>query len=186
MAKTASKLSRIPKDATTKMTTWPLQVQNLMYMYGLTESDAQVHRILYSDSEKRLIISAQKGFVTKKVYDTDPKPKYLSYNNPSYWYIQSTDSNTIILTEDKLSGIVLSKVFPSCSTLSLFGTKLKDDHLALLLRMGYNRIIVWLDDDNSIVKSQQIKIKNRLGMYFDEVILILEGDPKRMFIPHQI
>lgn len=179
--KKQSKLWSIPKDSSTDIAQWPLKAQSMLLDNGLDYSDCVEHRLMYSESEKRLIFSAARGFVTKKVFDDDPRPKYLSYMNPNYWLIEKDSADTIVITEDKLSTIIMGKVQESCSSLALFGTNLKEEHLSLLIRRHYKNIYVWLDNDNAIVKKQQIKILNRLKLYFRSVTLIFEDEPKVYF-----
>lgn len=175
----------IPKDAVNSVTDWPIHAYHWVRQYGITDDEIREHQIVYSDRLGRVILPVfdNEGlafFQTRKIHDSDTKPKYLTYRNRNSFKVimkagSVIPSPAIVLTEDLLSAIKCGRIIDSSP---LFGTDISDLHLAYLV-FHYNNFIVFLDDDNSIVKKKQLVLKNRLEQY-GKVTLIrdVDKDPK--------
>lgn len=174
----------IPTDATHILADWPIKAYHWIKQYGITEDEIQANQIAYSERLGRVILPVFDAegiafFQTRKIHDSDTKPKYLTYRNRNAFKIilhyPITSSNVIVLTEDLLSAIKCARVLDSSP---LFGTDISDLHLAYLVS-AYDEFIIFLDDDNGIVKKKQRVLKNRLEQ-FGKVTLIRghDKDPK--------
>lgn len=105
----------------------------------------------------------------------------LTHASASFWgfvrgpSVDPDRHGTIVLVEDMLSGHRVAEV---ADCLVLCGTELKPQALAFLARERYNRAVVFLDGDNSIVKGKARKIARSLSWM--QVGVVETGtDPKR-------
>ena len=124
------------------------------YLYPITSNTAQVVK-LRKDGSKHL---HSLGPVTPYIY------------NPN-------DSNTLVICEDRLSGIKIAQAgYASCS---LHGSKymsLSDCHKLAIM---YDEFAIWYDNDNYVVNASARKTYDTFKMLTDRVVLIEErADPK--------
>lgn len=89
------------------------------------------------------------------------KPKYITQYAAGFKGTPcclGTDSESLVLTEDIISAIMVREV-TGFRTVALLGTNLNDNGAAALL--GADNVWVWLDNDNADVKQKQRLIYNR-------------------------
>jgi hypothetical protein len=78
---------------------------------------------------------------------------------------------SIVIVEDMFSAIKVGRHLP---TIALLGAELKG--MSFLTR--FDNYLIWLDNDNATVKVKQAKIKQRLDLFGECVIIKSPNDPK--------
>ena len=114
----------------------------------------------------------------RKIFPTDPLPKYVTYyNKKNYVWKDLTSTNSIlVLCEDVLSAIKLHRYYGS---LALLGTYLHKDSYKYLL--DFKRIIIYLDNNNSEVKLKRSQLQRSLEVLVPKTsICTLDRDPKAL------
>jgi DNA primase len=112
----------------------------------------------------------------------DQKPKYLgaifNLEESVIFYSKKAITDTIIITEDILSAIRLSKF---ANSVSLLGTSFDRDgsRLFKLLSCGPRNFILWLDGDEAGTKAA-INLKKQLLLYGNVNIIYTREDPKNL------
>lgn len=171
--------------------TWEQNVGGLAWLnkYGITPVERKIYNIGWSDSLSRVILPVYDGeselvaWQQRRIMNHDTMPKYLTDKRkdvkfPMFLGTKLRDGDTVVLTEDILSAIVIGR---QCAAISLLGTNLTERNRDRLLARAYSKVIVWLDDDNPDVKKAQRKIRRQLESFVDvEVITGHDVDPKEM------
>jgi len=163
----------IPKDATPDITQWPRDLR-VWVLSSLTEDEARVWGFVYSPSLDQLIMPLDKeNFICR--LSNYREYKYISYiNNIEYILYNNKESDKIVLVEDYLSYIKLSRYYSVCC---LLGTTLTDKAL-LAITKEHNNFVVFLDNDNALVKRKQTAIRNRLKLFGSVKVVKHTRDPK--------
>ena len=173
-----------PEDCTTELNDWPSAARIFVNKAGLTKDEVETNGISWSGSLGRVVIpcgvegDSVASFQTRKILKTDEKPKYLTYRNKNMPYVidTTTNSDTLVLVEDALSAIRVGRILPA---LALLGVKLRSDHMRYIQYKNYKDFIVFLDDDNYLVKKAQLSIKKQLDKVGTCRIIHSDGrDPK--------
>jgi hypothetical protein len=179
---------KLPRDCTKTQADWPAQARVFVRQAGLTDKEVADHEIMYSEEIGRVVIpvgldrsgadTTVDSFQTRRVLLGDKLPKYLSYTNwPTSFYVPLA-GETLVLTEDVLSAIRVSRHLPA---LALLGVKLQPHHIKLIHDEGFKKFIVWLDDDNGLVKQAQLRIQRQLSVFGQATVIHSDGvDPKEM------
>jgi hypothetical protein len=153
--------------------------------YGIGLSEQLKFKIGWSPSRGRVILPIYQdgelvAYQARRVLPYDTGPKYLTdkrrdVTHPTFL---RTDrgGNTLVLTEDILSAIVVGRVVDAAA---LLGVGLDSSRLYRLLDKGYTRFVVVMDDDNAEVRKQQRAMQRLIGQYADvKVVKGHETDPK--------
>ena len=151
--------------------------------YGLTDKEIEDAGIFYSPDLRRIVFpwfcdSEVAGYQTRRIYEDDKGPKYDThvFNPCSYALRNRNDGTTCCIVEDIISGIKCARYV---DTLVLMSTNLTSEHKKFLLHSKYNNHIIFLDDDNLMVKQNALKIKRFIDKFSDSVIIQSDGkDPK--------
>lgn len=161
----------VPSDATQDMNQWPVELR-VWVLRSITEEDAKEYGIVYSESRSMLILPIDNDNFICRLYNKESK--YISYLLNKEYIYNNIDKDILIIVEDYLSYIKLSKKY---ATLCLLGTTLKDS--ALLDVAGkHKEYVVFLDNDNTIVKQKQTAISKRLRMFGKVRVIKHTTDPK--------
>jgi hypothetical protein len=173
----------LPNDSSWDYGEWHPKVRLRLRGYGIKDEDCKRFKIGYSASLNRLILPVfdEDGlafYQTKKCFEDDENSsKYTTYRNRDKELIINPDSSeTLVIVEDLFSGIRCGKILP---TLVLFGNSISD--LQLNKIKEYKNFIIFLDDDNRLVKLKQIELKNQLEQFSNSKIITKIGkDPKEL------
>jgi hypothetical protein len=179
----ANRSREIPSDAEGDITAWPSAARVWLRRYGITDKEIVNAKIVYSADLGRLVLpvydlNGLASYQTRGVHKHDTAPKYLTVRNRDAPNVHSDgkSASTIVLVEDTISGIKVSRYFP---TLVLNGTNLQDYQLKYIISGNYSQFYVWLDDDNPIVQKNALKIKRTLDKLGTCTVIHTEGkDPK--------
>jgi hypothetical protein len=159
---------------------YPIQALNWMKQYGFNRNNLLGHNILWSESTQLLIFPYYHNgllFAWQGRY-FGPKtdhPKWLTYGKVhEYDYILNPENERIILVEDIVSAIKLSRYE---SVLPLFGSYISAKRLGQLSRF-YPTIIIWLDPDKQkeALQFQKIALQYCANVY----VVIADKDPKEL------
>lgn len=176
----------LPSDGSTELSEWrDSRARIRILRYGLTAKEIKDNGIVYSDKLRGIVFpcSDSSGMVGYQVRTFDEElPKYYTKTidpDRMVWYRRNTsNSNACVLVEDVLSGIKTSR---HLSTACLLGTELNAGTLARILEEGHREFIIYLDDDNPIVRAKQRVLKNKLELYGTVRIIHNRGvDPKEL------
>lgn len=168
----------LPRGVSQDIESWPLEARYWCRSH-LSDQFITVNRLCYDPQTKRVCIplpvnSKRTGYVERSVMPDDDGPKYVNHIHPHDSFVLYTDKGTrgLVLVEDYISWAIVSEV---CSCLCLLSTDMSTQNL--IFAIDYDRFIVWLDNDNPIVKMKQVKLRNRLAM-FGEAVVFKGTDPK--------
>lgn len=170
---------KLPSDCENDKSSWPSPARFWLTRYNITDREVREYGLCYSKSHARVVLPVYDGdglalYQTRKIFEQDTGPKYLTYNNRAntLWFSHiSHKSSTIVLCEDILSGIRLGRQWNAAAVL---GTTLTDKSLNLLVN-NYSRFIIFMDDDNPDVRMKQLMLKNRLDMFGETTIIHSNG-----------
>ncbi len=171
----------IPNDCDYRSREWPPKVRSQVSRYGLEDKDYSNFRIGYSPSLRRLVLPVfdKEGlafYQTKRMFDDDEnKAKYVTYRNrDAAMVINTLNSDTIVIVEDLISAIKCGKLIAS---IPLFGNCISDIQLNAI--RNYKKFIIFMDDDNRLVKLNQQKICQELNQFGKcRIITGVNKDPK--------
>lgn len=173
----------LPADYETSVREWPAKARAWIYRYGITDAEITKYGIGYSNRERRVVLPSWEdgvllGYQTRRIFDEDTGPKYTTYYNKKnfVWKDLTSTNNILVICEDVLSAIKLHRCYASMALLS---THLHKNNIKYLF--GYDEIMIYLDNNNSEVKMNSLKIKQELLLYVPKVKIIeRECDPKTL------
>lgn len=164
----------LPRDFTTSI---PLEGRLWLYRASITESLIKKYNIGYSEELKRVIVPVYRynklvWFIARAVHPLQ-KPKYIapSESKDNILFYSGPCQDVVVVTEDILSAIRVGQV---STTISLLGTKLSSEQLAVL--MDYT-VVLWLDGDKA-GRDAAKKLKRELGMVTTVYDVVTKRDPK--------
>ena len=165
----------LPKGFTSDWGGWRPEAVRWVTKYGITQAECEQYKIGMSPKCDRLWLTVWDGdglaWMQGRALDGQ-LPKYNTlFNRQHPFYIDNGD--TIFITEDVLSAI---KVGRQASAIALTSTSMSLMHLKYICR--HKRAVIALDNDNSVVKKQQEKIKKALDNYIPASIWYVEKDVK--------
>lgn len=178
----------IPDDAESDTTKWPAQARAWLWKYGLTPAEVNANYITYSPELRRVILpiatnpAFRYSYQARKIFDDDKGQKYITRmvenSRPFFWGLshKSKFPKSVVVCEDILSAIKLSRYVDSVALL----TTSMSDVVRDFLTKTYDDAIIFLDDDTSQVKMQQVKIRDALSLHMRHVVIYNSGgkDPK--------
>lgn len=158
--------------------------------YGITMEEIRQHKICYSKHWDRVILPIYDGdgllTVQARALLPDRKPKYLTITRPGVghrplWVHPKTDYDTIVITEDILSAIRVSRL-PKIKGVSTLGTGIDLHGVNFIKYLSPSKVYIFYDHDNAEVKRIEIKVKNILALSLGvDIVVIREGrDPKEL------
>lgn len=183
------KTLQLPDHCTRDIREWPREARGWVRQYGITREEIRDYGLLYDIDSRRVVLPWYSGsdlglYQLRKIFADDAgtdgtKPKYITRRRSlAGAHNISGDSSTrvLVLCEDILSAIKLSRV---CAVYPLLGTSLSTEGLTTIMDGDWDRIYIWLDDDNRYVKKAQLVLKITLENFFKVKIVHTKGkDPK--------
>jgi hypothetical protein len=171
-----------PKDSVNSVKHWSnVNAKVWILKYGIPMDDINAAGICWSDSLSSILFPRYfqgnlVAFQARKFPES--KPKYMTYGDSKSLYDPlgaSPGRSRLVLVEDYVSALKVSEIAPA---LPLGGVAIKDDHLSYLLNK-YDTFDIMLDNDNSQVKRNQVKLLNKLSGFTRNVRIIpVTKDPK--------
>lgn len=183
------KEASIPEDAEFNPAYWPKGAKDWV---GDLIGEAMKHKFFYSDSQQRLSIPYFDAdgllWTNARYLGVDGAyPKYIlrktarmGQERPFYlndW----TPSQTVVLTEDCLSALHVSRL-DGITGIACMGTTLSYDAIRKVQYLQPTKVYVFLDNDNKDVKRNQIKMKKQLDLHLtcEVEIVRADKDPKNL------
>ena len=165
--------SNVVTNASNINTTEELPTEALRWLlsYGITLDEIAKYKIEWCTDNGTLILLNTGNYWQGRSFKSYG-PKYLS-NGPKPLTVYGK-SATIILVEDILSAIKISRLQTVCSS-PLLGSSLST-HFESELVDKYQMVYIWLDRDKA---KNAIRIKNRLkGLGLQSKVIVTDLDPK--------
>lgn len=161
----------LPRDFTH---TLPSECKIWLDKYGVTSQEITDNNFGWSESLGYLIfpffgVDGLIGYVARKFKGDGPK--YLTKGIKENFIATFGTADTIVFTEDLISAIIVGRV---CSSCCLFGTYLSPKKLAYL--KGYNKYIIWLDNDKRQDSLKQVMKYKQYGYNISNIYT--DKDPK--------
>ena len=176
--------NKLPIDVVYAWKDWNPLAINYVDNKEFTEEESKELGLGWSESMHRMIIPVSNnlhrlaGWQAKSFTGT---PRYLSFSdNKKHMYYQRDNFNplyvnSVVITEDVMSAFKCSQLLSSFAILT---TKITNQMKHAL--MQYDRFYIWLDNDNSQVRVNQLKLHNTLSLFGDSVIIKSDKEPKEM------
>lgn len=170
----------LPYDFTT---TLPPEARTFMMKYALDYGLLEKYKIGYSKKMGRFIYPLYwkgelNGIQTRLLIDDPNESKYKTHGHKPPYLCPHDTSKILVVTEDILSAVKLNEYV---NTLCLLGTATTFKHVKEVLRGKYEKVYVWLDNDEAGEKGRK-EFKEKMEMYgVDVEIITSEGDPKETF-----
>lgn len=151
--------------------------------YGITEHEVMTYGICYDIEEDRILFptfdsDGLAGFQERCLRPGYDGPKYISYFlRPTVQLCASpgADMAGLVFVEDFVSAIKVGRVM---LTMPVRSTNLSPVQKRAVLDCDWRNFIIWFDDDNSIVKRQQLSLKRELDKIGMATIIKTANDPK--------
>jgi len=157
-----------PCDLTYGTKGWPVLARLWVYNSGVTEEELRTHGIGYSPSRDTIIFPVSGGWQERVIIG---KQKYLTHSKKDL-YFHLSNGPVCVIVEDVLSAI---RVGRHASAHALLGVSLKDCSPLI----GYDRFVIWLDNDNTQVLAAVKKIEKRLSQWATVKVISDVADPKK-------
>lgn len=179
-----SRRVRLPADAVSysEKARWSVHATRWIEQYGLTQDEITRHGISYSPRKNRIYFPVYyngefTGFQSRRV-ENDGSAKWLSiYLEKQKFFVMypHPSSTTVVIVEDIVSGILCSRHH---NVYVCLGTYISD--LGMNKLVGYDKYLVFLDDDKPQVKMNQLKLKRQLQLLGPVDIIHAGTDPKNL------
>lgn len=170
----------LPSDYTTILTK---EAKTFMMKYALDYGLLEKYGVGFSEKLGRFIYplyegNVLKGIQTRLLVDDPDVPKYMTHGKKPPYICPHDTSRDLVITEDILSAIKLNEY---TNSLCLLGTKLTFQHIKHILDGKFDRVFIWLDNDEAGIKGRK-ECKEKLSLYgIKAKILTAKGDPKETF-----
>jgi len=172
----------LPFDSVGRVAEWPSRAKVWVYRAGITDEELDNYGFVYSPYYDRVFYPVYNNNVISctigRRLQEDNTPKYLIKKDKDFndlWYSNPTGSDKVCIVEDVLSAIRCSRHVAGAA---LLGTNFTDSAIKVLTD-AHKEFIIFLDDDNPIVKMKQVKLKRMLELFGTvKLITKLGKDPK--------
>lgn len=152
----------------------PKNYKQWLLSYGIDKKLIKRYGIKYDSISDRIAVPCNTGYVLRSIYDV--KAKWLNYG-ASYFYNNCPLNGRLILVEDSISAIVLSKL--KLAGIALLGLNINQKLKQWLLNIDLNtRLIIWFDNDKAGLLGA-IKARRELEIYFKNILIIKAEEPKK-------
>ena len=166
---------------------WPAKAKAWVYKARLGNPEILEHQFEWNERIGRVVMPCFDphtkdliGYQARRIVGEEGPKIYTKGVDTSklFWHpiYNIYNNNIVILTEDILSSIRINKYY---SSIALLGVYLKD-YLKEFLIENYKEVYVFLDNDNSKVIKEAIRIKETLSTYLECHIITHKGDPKNL------
>lgn len=159
----------------------PLLTRRWWFEAGLNVSEYKVAGIKMLDGNKFTIPLYCEGKLTglaiRPMKDNLPKWLMLGSKDVSPFTQASAKNNTLILTEDYLSALRLSRYY---SALPLMGISLNNKVFSLITKWNKpgRKVMIWLDNDSVTVRKKAMEIYKQLFLDGQCAIITVGKEPK--------
>ncbi len=170
---------KLPPLASRNVNDFKPEGQLWLAQYGFDDAAIVAYSIAHIDTGIVLpIFDGSPSIQGYQVRRYEQKPKYVTYTQQTYSYLNhaSTGAHTpLVIVEDLLSSYKLHHA--GYDTLCLLGTKIDDAGLTIV--KNYDRVVVWLDDDEA-GHAASMKIYKEISPLVKNVTSINMAQPKEI------
>jgi DNA primase len=174
----------LPTDLEYDPLKWPVEARLWPLKASLSNDQIKGAMMGWSPSKRRVYVPINfageyRGYVARRI-DDDDSPKYITKikdgDKENFIFAMNTSqSGEVVLVEDILSCLKL--YYSGYNSIAILSSNI-DNKLFNYIIYNYNKYIIWLDNDNTQVKLNQISIKNRLDSFGETRIVKTDKDPK--------
>jgi hypothetical protein len=149
--------------------------------YDLTAADLIRHKVYFSKWRNQLLFFYERfmggdvGCLLARNFNSNTTKYHLIGSREEVMpvYKSAFDCDTLVLTEDSISAIKVSRV---CDAMPCLGSTIGLQKIARIKKMGYEKIRIWLDSDKALSSSG---LAQKLAFICDDVRTInTDLDPK--------
>ena len=171
-----SRVYKIPAAATPEVARWRRPVAEWVRKY-LKDTEVLDHGLCSYEYDLFIPIHGS-TFLMRNFTPGYEGPKWIKRGDFRHYKVGGPNDACITVVEDCISAICMAEYTDS---VALMCTNLSDATLDMIIQSKYKKAVVWLDDDNTIVRKAQNKIKDRLSLVVPEVKVVRCGtDPKNI------
>jgi len=179
----------LPPDLTFEITEQPVEHVAWLHQYGIKPSVQSYYDIGWSEAWGRTILPVFDAehkllaYQRRRVLRGDQGPKYLTtrlehIKNPVFRSSPKRNpthrnGGVLVLTEDILSSIRVDQ--GGFDAWSLLGTYMTNNVVDEIAQAGYEKVVIWLDDDNLAVRRSQKVMRRKIKQVAD-VYVMRHGD----------
>lgn len=179
---------KLPSDTEFRWGYWHPLAKSWVLKYGLHPKEIHKHEIGYDSTSRRIILPVRtrmgtlQGYISRKLFTdgSDKYPKYLIHKMDNFQIFkqctgpQDCNPFVCVITEDILSAIKCARYVDSYSIL---GVNLPNRLLRDL--KFYRKVLIFLDNDNDIVRQKQLDMQQKILQFTDKCVIIeSDKDPK--------
>lgn len=167
----------LPEDVSTE---YPYKALQWVSQYELTKVDLLNHGVLYSDYYHRLIfpVYGSDGVLAwqGRYFGEEKQAKWFGRGNlRDTYHILGTNQEKLVLTEDIISAIKVSKHYQA---MPLFGSHISLSRWKHLKVLGHTRVFVFLDPDK---RKEALQFGKEGAMFdIDTHVVLADKDPKEL------
>lgn len=183
---------RMPSDSILDTSLWPKEALSWLYQYGITSEEIKERGIAYSPSYGRVCFPLYMdgeyiGWQGRSLDESTNPPKYLTMvdrsraggNAAEFGSVLNGNTlrdSRVVIVEDCLSAIKISRLLPAVCTLGTHPT----DEVSNWLSKRYQSAVIWYDNDKPEVKKAQADLFRLLGTLTGgkAVLILTDKDPK--------
>lgn len=150
----------------------PKEAKQWLYKYGITPNEIKKYNFKWNPNLNMLMLLITKYYWQARVFQKD-RPRYLSKGKKPL--VVYGNGNSIVLVEDILSAIKISRFSPEMCASPLLGSTISDAKLYKICKK-YDKINIWLDRDKAKEALSLVNLIRQKGK--DSRVIITAKDPK--------
>jgi hypothetical protein len=179
----APEVLALPKGVEFDSSRWPYEVQGWLRRYGIDLTSTHPY-LAYDPASESLILAAWssdglEGYQARSFRKGWDGPKYLTYRKRDAKLPQRVGNvgDLAVICEDTVSALKVAQT-GIATGIPMWRAPADSDRL-LELSKEYGKIVVWLDNDNPLVRRNALALARRLRAYNRQVEVELgRSDPK--------
>ena len=173
----------LPSDATVAISMWSIEAQAWIRNY-IDDSALKRHRIYFSQRLNGIVFPVWHGdlvgYIVRCFNTGWPKYYTKTVNPQAMWVGQKRIGNDVaVVVEDYVSRVKIleSPIGDEVDVYAALGTEFPEALKSKL--MDYEHVVIWLDNDNQIVRDKAERLRESLEL-FGPVVFLVRGfdDPK--------
>jgi hypothetical protein len=149
----------------------PKEAMQWLLQYEITSKDCETYHITWCPSRKALVLIYLPHYYQARNFNEGPK--YLSKGNKPLLFYGNSD--TIVIVEDVLSAIKVSKANNNYTGCPLLGSSMPLKLTETILER-FKKVWIWLDRDKAIDAVKMARNLKQKGI--DADVIITDKDPK--------
>ena len=169
----------IPRNCNTKVREWGIEARRWIRLAGISDDEVEEYGICWQQYTNTVIIPISHGSeligFQRRGFDTT-YPKYItkiSDKSKAYFKSKLFQGEEIVIVEDALSAIKVGRHLPA---IAMLGSFIPDNAVSEI--KDRKKFYIWMDNDNGKIKLKQSRLKDKLSLFGDVVVIKTDKDPK--------